>query len=104
MPMGRTMPRGTGGTAAAPVLVVEDDPKMQELIQAVLENEGLAVETAHDGRAAVASAQLREPGAVVLVGDAGLEGAAIIRLTSHSSLIPQPPDKPVPLGPRAHEP
>ena len=48
--------------------------------------------------------QSSQHGVLTFVALAGPQGAAIIRLTSHSSLIPQPPDKPVPLGPRAHEP
>ena len=49
-----------------PVLVVEDDPDVRELIQLILEEEGLAVETATNGREALDRIVLRRPALVTL--------------------------------------
>ena len=51
---------------SAPILVVEDDPRLRRLIQRVLELAGFAVETAADGWQALALASHRRPAAVVL--------------------------------------
>jgi CheY-like chemotaxis protein len=48
------------------VLVVDDDPDMLRVIQAVLEDEGLVVTTAADGGRAVAIAQQQTPDLAVL--------------------------------------
>ena len=50
----------------APILVVEDDPRLRRLIRRVLELAGFAVETAADGWQALALASHRRPAAVVL--------------------------------------
>ena len=50
----------------APILVVEDDPRLSRLLQRVLELAGFAVETADDGWQALALAGHRRPAAVVL--------------------------------------
>ncbi|TMC79342.1 MAG: response regulator transcription factor, partial [Chloroflexi bacterium] len=39
----------------ASILVVDDDPKIRDLVRMYLEREGFAVETASDGLAAVAA-------------------------------------------------
>ena len=50
----------------APVLVVDDDPKILRLVRTYLEREGFAVIEAADGRAALAAVALEEPVLVVL--------------------------------------
>ncbi len=50
----------------AHVLVVEDDPTVQEVVVRYLEREGLSVETASDGRAALERAAEHWPDLVVL--------------------------------------
>jgi DNA-binding response OmpR family regulator len=51
---------------AAPVLLIEDDPRLREMLQWTLESEGLLVEAAADGDEALERAQERRPGVVVL--------------------------------------
>jgi DNA-binding response OmpR family regulator len=53
-----------------PILVVDDDPQLRHVIQLALEEEGLAVETAADGRQALDQATRRRPRLVIL--DMGL--------------------------------
>jgi DNA-binding response OmpR family regulator len=48
------------------ILVVDDDPAVRQLIYDVLDSEGYAVETAADGREALAKATLRRPSLLVL--------------------------------------
>jgi CheY-like chemotaxis protein len=48
------------------VLVVEDDSAIRSVIQAVLSDEGLEIELAADGRAAMQAAQRRRPALVLL--------------------------------------
>lgn len=48
------------------VLVVDDDPRVRQTIRWALEDEGLAVETAADGRRALERASARRPALVVL--------------------------------------
>jgi DNA-binding response OmpR family regulator len=50
----------------APILVVDDDPKILQLVRMYLEREGFAVITAADGLAAVAAIRERAPRLVVL--------------------------------------
>lgn len=49
-----------------PILVVDDDPRVRQLIRWTLEEEGFAVETAADGGQAVAHAAQHRPALVVL--------------------------------------
>ena len=49
-----------------PVLVVDDDPKIVQLVRAYLEREGFAVVTAADGRAALAAIRDLTPRLIVL--------------------------------------
>ena len=53
-------------TVPGPVLVVDDDPKIVQLVRAYLEREGLPVVTAPDGRAALAAIEERQPRLIVL--------------------------------------
>src|SRR5690349_3904983 len=51
---------------AAPVLVVDDDPRIRQVIQWALEDEGLTVELAADGLQAIEKAAHQRPALVVL--------------------------------------
>jgi len=53
-------------SADGPVLVVDDDPKIVQLVRAYLEREGFAVVTAGDGRAALAAIRELTPRLIVL--------------------------------------
>ena len=53
-------------SADGPVLVVDDDPKIVQLVRAYLEREGFAVATAGDGRAALAAIRDLAPRLIVL--------------------------------------
>ena len=73
----------------APILVVDDDPKILELVRVYLEREGLAVITAPDGIAALAAIRQRAPRAVVLdLMLPGLDGLAVIRAARADSSVP----------------
>ena len=52
--------------AGVPILVVEDDPRIREIIRWALEDEGYAVTTAADGRQALERAAAAPPALVVL--------------------------------------
>lgn len=58
------------GAAAGPILIVEDDPSIRQLLREALEQDGLEVVSASDGEEAIAAARNRRPAAVVL--DMGL--------------------------------
>jgi DNA-binding response OmpR family regulator len=49
-----------------PILIVDDDPKIVQLVRAYLEREGFPVVTAADGRAALAVIREHEPRLIVL--------------------------------------
>lgn len=73
----------TGREPAPRVLLVEDDPDLRELMQAGLEQAGLAVTAAADGEQALAWARRHRPAVVVLdlrlPGMAGEEVAGRLR-------------------------
>ena len=52
--------------AGGPILVVDDDPGLREIIQEALESEGLLVDAAADGMQALELAAQRRPSLVVL--------------------------------------
>jgi DNA-binding response OmpR family regulator len=56
----------TGRGVSAPILVVEDDPHLRQIIRDVLEDEGLVNETAADGRQVLQRAAAQRPALVVL--------------------------------------
>jgi two-component system OmpR family response regulator len=58
--------RVDASTAGAPVLVVDDEPALRQVLRMILELEGHRVRTAPDGVSALAEAT-REPPAVVLL-------------------------------------
>jgi DNA-binding response OmpR family regulator len=59
-----------GGAMAGPILIVEDDPSIRQLLRDALEQEGFEVVSASDGEEAIALAERRRPLAVIL--DMGL--------------------------------
>lgn len=68
---GRSTAGSTDSAAAvSPILVVDDDPEMCHMIRWALEEEGLVVETAADGRQALEQATRQRPQLVIL--DMGL--------------------------------
>jgi DNA-binding response OmpR family regulator len=72
-----------------PILVVDDDPKIVQLVRAYLEREGFAVVTAADGRAALAA--IREHGPRLIVLDVMLpeiDGMAVARRVRADSDTP----------------
>lgn len=72
-----------------PILIVDDDPKIVQLVRAYLEREGFAVVTAADGRAALSA--IREHGPRLIVLDLMLpeiDGMAVARHVREDSDIP----------------
>jgi two-component system response regulator MtrA len=69
-----------------PILVVDDDPKILQLVRMYLEREGFAVITAADGLAAVAAIRERAPRLVVLdLMLPGLDGLEVLRVARAES-------------------
>jgi DNA-binding response OmpR family regulator len=75
--------------AAAPILVVDDDPKIVTLVRTYLEREGFPVVTAGDGRAALAAVGASQPRLMVLdLMLPELDGLALLRIVRERSEIP----------------
>jgi DNA-binding response OmpR family regulator len=73
----------------APVLVVDDDPKIQALVRAYLQREGLAVVTASDGTFALEEIRRSQPQLVVLdLMLPGLDGLSVLRQLRQESDVP----------------
>ena len=73
----------------APILVVDDDAKIVQLVRTYLEREGFAVIAASDGRSALAAVRESHPRLVVLdVMLPELNGIAVTRALRESSNIP----------------
>jgi DNA-binding response OmpR family regulator len=73
----------------APILVVDDDPKILQLVRMYLEREGLAVITAGDGMAAVSAIRERAPRLMILdVMLPTLDGFAVLRAARADSDLP----------------
>src|SRR6266545_4947935 len=73
----------------APVLVVDDDPKIQALVRAYLQREGLAVVTASDGTFALEEIRRSQPQLVVLdLMLPGLDGMSVLRQLRQESDVP----------------
>jgi len=65
--VGSAREKATGAVIATRrVLVVEDEPTIREILMLVLEDDGLGVETARDGREALAKARRQLPDVVIL--------------------------------------
>jgi DNA-binding response OmpR family regulator len=74
---------------AAPILVVDDDPKIVALVRTYLEREGFMVIAAADGRAAVAAARERAVRLVVLdIMLPEIDGLTVARLIRRESDVP----------------
>jgi len=73
----------------APILVVDDDPKILQLVRMYLEREGFRVVTATDGMAAVAAMRERAPRLMVLdVMLPTLDGFAVLRAARTDQDLP----------------
>jgi two-component system alkaline phosphatase synthesis response regulator PhoP len=71
------------------VLVVEDELKIARLIRDYLEQAGFAVETATDGKGAVASARQHKPDLIILdLGLPEMDGLDVIRTLRSGSNVP----------------
>ena len=74
---------------AAPILVVDDDPKIVSLVKTYLEREGYRVVTARDGRAALQAYNEVHPGLIVLdLMLPELDGLALMRIVRERSAVP----------------
>jgi DNA-binding response OmpR family regulator len=75
--------------SAAPILVVDDDPKIVTLVRTYLEREGFSVVTATNGRAALAAITHAEPRLIVLdIMLPELDGLALMRILRERSEVP----------------
>jgi DNA-binding response OmpR family regulator len=84
-----TPPDGKDGKVPKSVLVVDDEPKIIEVVGDYLRSAGYSVTTAADGEAAVASARARPPDLVVLdLGLPGLDGLDVARELRRASQVP----------------
>ena len=73
----------------APILVVDDDPKIVSLVKTYLEREGLRVVTAPDGQAALRAFNELHPGLIVLdLMLPELDGLALMRIIRERSDVP----------------
>ena len=73
----------------APVLVVDDDPKIQTLVSTYLQREGLGVITASDGAIALEEIRRARPRLVVLdLMLPGLDGMSLLRQLRQESDVP----------------
>src|SRR5438874_9480785 len=73
---------------AAPILVVDDDPKIVTLVRTYLEREGLSVVTAGDGRAALTAVGESKPRLIILdIMLPELDGLALMRILREGQSI-----------------
>jgi len=88
---------GTGGrrrpsdyhAGVALILVVDDEPKIVQLVRDYLERAGFAVSTARDGKEALMRAHSERPDLVVLdLGLPGLDGLEVTRRLRRDSGVP----------------
>ena len=74
---------------AAPILVVDDDPKIVSLVKTYLEREGLRVITAPDGTSALSAFNEYHPRLIVLdLMLPELDGLALMRIVRERSAVP----------------
>src|SRR5207247_4569785 len=82
----QVVPRTLG---RAPILVVDDDPKIVHLVRMYLEREGFDVVAAADGVSAIAAIRERAPRLLVLdVMLPGLDGFSVLRAARADSDVP----------------
>jgi DNA-binding response OmpR family regulator len=75
--------------STAPILVVDDDPKIVTLVRTYLEREGYSVVTAGDGKSALAAVAASSPRLIVLdIMLPELDGLALMRILRERSEIP----------------
>lgn len=75
--------------AEAAILVVDDDPKIVQLVRTYLEREGFRVLSAMDGRTALEAAREQRPALIVLdVMLPEVDGLAVTRLLRRDSDVP----------------
>src|SRR5437870_13665716 len=80
---------GDAEVRGAPILVVDDDPKIVTLVRTYLEREGFAVVTAGDGRAALTAVGESKPRLIVLdIMLPELDGLALMRILRERSEVP----------------
>jgi DNA-binding response OmpR family regulator len=73
----------------APILVVDDDPKIVTLVRTYLEREGFSVVTAGDGRTALTAVGASKPRLIVLdIMLPELDGLALMRILRERSEVP----------------
>jgi DNA-binding response OmpR family regulator len=73
----------------APILVVDDDPKIVTLVRTYLEREGFSVVTAGDGRTALSAVGASRPRLIVLdIMLPELDGLALMRILRERSEVP----------------
>ncbi len=71
------------------ILVVDDEPQIVQLARDYLDRAGLAVLTAHDGKAALSVARAEKPDLIVLdLGLPGLDGLDVTRALRKESNVP----------------
>jgi len=76
-------------TLPAPILVVDDDPKIVRLVRTYLERDGFRVVEATDGRSALAAVALEAPSLVVLdLMLPEVDGLAVIRAVRRTDPTP----------------
>ena len=75
--------------STAPILVVDDDPKIVTLVRTYLEREGFPVVTAGDGKSALAAVASSSPRLIVLdIMLPELDGLALMRILRERSEVP----------------
>jgi DNA-binding response OmpR family regulator len=81
--------RRQNGEVSKSVLVVDDEPKIVEVVGDYLRSAGFSVTSAADGEGAVASARARPPDLVLLdLGLPGLDGLDVARELRRASPVP----------------
>jgi DNA-binding response OmpR family regulator len=77
------------------ILVVEDEPSLQETLAYNLEKQGYQVETVSDGRLALDSARARHPDLIVLdIMLPGLDGFEVCKILRKEMSVPILVDRP----------
>ena len=81
--------RSQPAAETGPILVVEDDPKIAQLVRAYLEREGFSVASASDGVAALAAVREQRPRLIVLdLMLPELDGLSVARRVREESDVP----------------